>query len=149
MCHFGTNLAGSRVTAPHSLRQRREQVRYLRSRPWRSRGPWFNTRAGSRRRGFRDDELVSVAYDDDPSDAISAGAREVAVIEDILLPDPATQPLPEGLLGAHVDLSGLQAIAAPEADPERAVPLDTIVAFGWPIGGSQRDDDSSVSRHSA
>src|SRR5687768_2641710 len=41
-----------------------ERMRYMRSRPWRSRGPWFDNRAGARRRGRRADELVAAVTDE-------------------------------------------------------------------------------------
>src|SRR4051794_15109238 len=35
---------------PRMPRLGTEQMRYMRSRPWRPRGPWFENRAGARRR---------------------------------------------------------------------------------------------------
>ena len=125
-------------------------MRFIRSRPWRSRAPWFNTRAGARRRGYRDDELVSIAHDVVLDDhVVMATEREVMIAHDGVLVDAAARPIPEGMQAARVDLSGLQAMAARELEPRRTQREETMVAFGWLTDAAQSDDDAPVSRHSA
>jgi hypothetical protein len=127
-------------------------VKYIRSRPWRSRGPWFGNRAGARRRGYRDDELLSATFtgtqhDDDVVMHVEYAA---ASADDLLLPITDDEPAANRMLAERVDLSGLLALAAraPERAPVDPDP-DTLVGFDWIAHAAQRDDESAVSRHSA
>lgn len=123
----------------------------MRSRPWRSRGPWFGNRAGARRRGYRDDEVLSVAYGvfPDGDDVVSPAASEAIVAEDMVLPDEAGRSMPESMLAARVDVSGLLAITSPETGPMPEPSEGAIIAVNWHTRGGQSGDDSSISRHSA
>jgi hypothetical protein len=72
-----------------------EQMTYMRSRPWRPRGPWFDNRAGARRRGRRADELVAAVSDDlHVPDGIAPDGVEVVEAEDVLLTGAPAWPIP-------------------------------------------------------
>lgn len=80
-----------------------EQMRYMRSRPWRSRGPWFDNRAGARRRGRRVDELESAVSDElQAQDSIVLAGVEVVEAEDVLLPGAPAWPISEQMPTAWV-----------------------------------------------
>lgn len=140
-----------RTRTPHGSRLGIKHVKFMRSRPWRSRGPWFGNRAGARRRGYRDDEVLSVAYGvfPDGDDVVRSAASEAIVAEDMVLADAAGRSLPESMLAARVDVSGLLAIASPEAGAMLEPGEGAIIAVNWPTRAGQNGDDSSVSRHSA
>src|SRR5215208_7967911 len=71
---------------PRMPRLGTEQMRYMRSRPWRPRGPWFENRAGARRRGRRADELVAAVSDElQGQDGVASARVEVIEAEDVLL----------------------------------------------------------------
>ena len=70
-----------------------EQMRYMRSRPWRSRGPWFDNRAGARRRGRRADELVLAASDELQDSVLPVGLEDVEA-ENVLLAGAPAWPIP-------------------------------------------------------
>jgi hypothetical protein len=93
-----------------------EQMRYMRSRPWRSRGPWFDNRAGARRRGRRVDELVSAACDELLDSAAPAAVDDVE--EDVLLTSAPAWPILERMPAAWVahDRAGLLALNGPDHD---------------------------------
>ncbi len=79
---------------PRMPRLGTEQMRYMRSRPWRPRGPWFDNRAGARRRGRRADELVEAVSDDlHVPDGIASDGIEVVEAEDVLLPSAPAWPI--------------------------------------------------------
>lgn len=126
-------------------------MRYIRSRPWRSRGPWFGNRAGARRRGYRDDEVLSVAHGvfQDGDDVVVAAESEAMTARDVVLPEPDDRPIPESTIAARVDLSGSRAIPSPETEPMLDAPEAAIVALDWRTRTGQSDGDSPVSRHSA
>lgn len=79
---------------PRMPRLGTEQMRYMRSRPWRSRGPWFDNRAGARRRGRRADELMSAVSDElQVQDGMVSADVEVVEAEDVLLPVAPAWPI--------------------------------------------------------
>ncbi len=79
---------------PRMPRLGTEQMRYMRSQPWRPRGPWFDNRAGARRRGRRADELVEAVSDDlHVPDGIASDGIEVVEAEDVLLPSAPAWPI--------------------------------------------------------
>src|SRR5215213_7985817 len=78
-----------------------EQMRYMRSRPWRSRGPWFENRAGARRRGRRADELVFADSDELLDSAAPAEVDDVEA-EDVLLAGAPAWPILERMPTAWV-----------------------------------------------
>ena len=92
-------LAGM-IHAPHAAKPRMprfgtEQMTYMRSRPWRPRGPWFDNRAGARRRGRRADELVAAVSDDlHLPDGIAPDGVEGIEAEDVLLTGAPAWPIP-------------------------------------------------------
>ncbi len=71
-----------------------EQMKYMRSRPWRSRGPWFDNRAGPRRRGRRADELVAAVSDELQESVLPVGVEDVEA-EDVLVTSASAWPVPE------------------------------------------------------
>src|SRR5215217_1769833 len=83
LCLAGMIHAGN-AAKPRMPRLGTEQMRYMRSRPWRSRGPWFDNRAGVRRRGRRADELVLAAANEQPDSVVPTGVEDVEA-EDVLL----------------------------------------------------------------
>ncbi len=80
---------------------------------------------------------------------VMAAESEVMVPEDVVLPDAAAQPIPESMLAARVDISGLLAIASSETDRTPDGGEEPIVAFGWHTHASQSDGESPVSQRSA
>src|SRR5215203_4838585 len=88
-----------------------EQMRYMRSRPWRSRGPWFDNRAGARRRGRRADELVFADSDELLDTATPAGVDDIEA-EDVLIAGTPSWPILERRPTAWVahDRAGLLAL---------------------------------------
>lgn len=126
-------------------------VKYIRSRPWRARGPWFGNRAGPRRRGYRDDELQPVAGDfgGDGADLVISVESEAVAADDLLLLDAPPPSMADGMLAARVDLSGLRAIAARGAEPNPIeVDQDTVLGPDW-FALTEPSDDASLSRYSA
>ena len=105
-----------------------EQMRYMRSRPWRSRGPWFDNRAGARRRGRRADELVAAVSDEPQAQesVLPAGAGEVEA-EDVLLTSAPAWPLPVRMPAAWVarDRANLLQLTGPDHEPARQ-PIDQL-----------------------
>src|SRR5215216_5599900 len=97
-----------------------EQMRYMRSRPWRSRGPWFENRAGARRRGRRADELVFADSDELLDSAAPAEVDDVEA-EDVLLAGAPAWPILERMPTAWVahDRASLLAMNGPDHDPAR------------------------------
>src|SRR5687767_13975490 len=82
------------IAKPRMPRLGTEQMRYMRSRPWRPRGPWFDNRTGARRRGRRADELIAAVSDDLlVPDGIAPDGIEGIEAEDVLLPGPAAWPV--------------------------------------------------------
>ena len=123
---------------------------YIRSRPWRPRGPWFCNRASARRRGRRNDELeVTNAGEMTLGDEWLAEPQDVA--EDVVLvPVLESRAVPERMLATSADyvLSlGSGAQPADQLPQELDLIVDDVIAahaLSW-----QRDDDSSIARQSA
>jgi hypothetical protein len=111
---------------PRMPRLGTEQMRYMRSRPWRPRGPWFENRAGARRRGRRADELVSAVSDELHDSVASVGVEDVEA-EDVLLTSAPVWPTLEAKPAALVahDRANLLALDGPDHD--RALqPIDQL-----------------------
>jgi hypothetical protein len=129
-------------------------VKYIRSRPWRSRAPWCNTRAGARRRGYRDDEVLSTTFNTlhSDDDVVMHIEYEAASADDV--PSPMLNvdegPVANRALADRVDASGLLALTS---HPPDRTPIDpdpeTLVGFDWHAHIAQSDEESAVSRHSA
>ena len=129
-------------------------MKYMRSRPWRSRGPWFNTRAGARRRGYRDDELASATFSTthNDDDVVMHIEYQGAAADDAPSPtmDVEEGPVANRVLAERVDLSGLLALASQAPDRTRGdQDPDPLVGFEWHVHLAQSDDESAVARHSA
>jgi hypothetical protein len=115
---------------PRMPRLGTEQMRYMRSRPWRSRGPWFDNRAGARRRGRRADELVAAVSDDlqgqDQDGGASAGV-DIVEAEDVLLSGAPAWPLSERMPAAWVAHEGASSLAPNGPGHDRALqPVDQL-----------------------
>src|SRR3954468_3781931 len=93
LCLVGMVLACNDAK-PRMPRFGTEQMRYMRARPWRSRGPWFDNRAGARRRGRRADELVFAASGALQDSVLPVGLEDVEA-EDVLLTSAPAWPIPE------------------------------------------------------
>jgi hypothetical protein len=126
-------------------------VKYLRSRPWRSRGPWFSDRAGSRRRG-RCDVLQSLV-----GDAGSGLERETdAGILSVPLDASATQhvdretPFVPLSLSAtrlgRIDESGLRELARRARDQASTTMRDRTSPFEQTSPGMQRGNEEPPRR---
>jgi hypothetical protein len=152
LCPAGMNHA-SNGRKPRMPRFGTEQMRYMRSRPWRSRGPWFDNRAGARRRGRRDDEL-EFAFSDELHDGVASTGVDVEA-EDVLLASAPAWPISERLPAAWVahDLASL--FAPNEPGHDRVLqPIDQLaeaVMTGHMLSSLNDDSDtsSSSSRQSA
>jgi hypothetical protein len=139
---------------PRMPRLGTEQMRYMRSRPWRPRGPWFENRAGARRRGRRADELVSAVSDELHDSVASVGVEDVEA-EDVLLTSAPVWPTLEAKPAALVahDRANLLALDGPDHD--RALqPIDQLAkaVTAAHLLSSLNDDSvtsSSNSRQSA
>jgi hypothetical protein len=128
-----------------------DSVTYIRERPWRPRRPWFGNRAGSRRRGFRQDELcppTDPQHDDiDVSIAVGAGATPA---DDVVLAETVVQPAAESAAPARVDVSGLLAIEAIAPKPVSLAHGDVPVPTAdWHAYGGHDDEATLLTRHSA
>ena len=135
---------------PRMPRLRTEQMRYMRSRPWRPRGPWFENRAGARRRGRRVDELVSAVSEELPDGVVSAHVEDVEA-EDVLLTHPSAWPISQQMPAAWVahDRASLLATNGPGHD--RALqPTDQLAeAVIAAHMLSSRSEDSATSSSSS
>src|SRR5215208_609025 len=136
-----------------------EQMRYMRSRPWRSRGPWFDNRAGARRRGRRADELVAAVSDElHMQDGVAPADVEV-VKEDVLLSAAPAWSISERMPAAWVDYDRASSLAPNGSGHDRALqPIDQLLeaeaVFTAHMLSSQSNDSatahsSSSSRQSA
>jgi hypothetical protein len=118
---------------------------YIRSRPWRPRGPWFCNRAGARRRGRRNDELVfASAGEMTLGDGLPTEPQDLAE-DDVLVPVLESRPVPERMLTTAADyVLGLDS-GLPAADriPQRLdrIAEDVIAAHTL---SRQRDDDAGT-----
>ena len=143
------------VHAPHGAKPRMprfgtEQMKYMRSRPWRSRGPWFDNRAGARRRGRRADELVAAVSDELPDSMLPVGVEDVEA-EDVLLTSASAWPIPERMPAAWVahDHASLSALSRPDHDRARQ-PIDQLAeAVARTQMRSSLNDDSVTSGSSS
>src|SRR3954471_11348845 len=99
-CRSAINHA-SNAAKPRLPRLGMEQMRYMRSRPWRSRGPWFDNRAGARRRGRRADELVLAVFDELQDSVLPVGLEGVEG-EDVVLAGAPAWPIPGRIPAAWV-----------------------------------------------
>jgi hypothetical protein len=128
-----------------------DSVTYIRNRPWRPRRPWFGNRAGSRRRGYRQDELFtgSDAQYDDIDVVIEVGSG-AAPVDDVVLAETVAQPAAESAAPARVDISGLLAI---EAIAPKSVSLAhgdaPVPTADWHAYGGRDDEATLLTRHSA
>ena len=126
-------------------------MKYIRSRPWRPRGPWFTNRAGARRRGRRDDELEFVSASEMTfEDGLLGESHDVAE-DDVVLPIVATWQVPERLLAAAAEEDQVLALgpdpAAADQGPWRLDRVaDSVIAAHML---SEQGDDSTTSRQSA
>ena len=132
-------------------------MKYMRSRPWGPRGPWFSNRVGARRRWRRSDELdcaitgeMTDGYGDELVLTVTA-ATEKALADDVLLLIASQWPLPERMLAAadsdHV-VTGAPRQPAAEPIPERLDrTAEEVVAAHMLVRPG--DDDVTASRQSA
>ena len=133
-----------------------EQMRYIRSQPWRPRGPWFDNRAGARRRGRRADELVA-AFSDEPraQDGILSAGVEVVEAEDVLLTGAPAWPISARMPTARFAHDGASSFVPNGPTQDRVLqPIDQLAeaVFAAHMLSSQSDDSansSSGSRQSA
>ena len=133
-----------------------EQMRYMRSRPWRSRGPWFDNRAGARRRGRRADELVAAVSDDlYMQDGGASAGVDVVEADDVLLSGAPAWPISERMPAAWVahDRASLLALSGPahDRDSQQIDQLAEAVAVAHMLSSLNDDSvtSSSSSRQSA
>ena len=142
-CLAGINHA-SNAAKPRMPRFGTEQMRYMRSRPWRSRGPWFDNRAGARRRGRRADELVAAVSDEllVPDGVASAGV-DVVEAEDVLLSGAPAWPILERMPAAWVAYERASSLTANGLGHDRArQPTDQLLK-------RKRSSRRTCSRHRA
>ncbi len=128
-----------------------DSVTYIRKRPWRPRRAWFGNREGSRRRGFRQDELCPAtdALHDDIDVVIEVGA-EAAPVDDVVLAETVTHLAVQSAAPARVDVSGLLAIEAIAPKPVSLAHGDTTVLNAdWHAHGRGDGEASLLARHSA
>jgi hypothetical protein len=129
-------------------------MRYMRSRPWRSRGPWFDNRAGARRRGRRADELVP-AVTDELHDGVALIGIEDVEAEDVLLSGAPVWPILERRPTALIILDDASRLAPSEPGYDRAVQATDelaeamITAHMLPSLNDDSVTSSSTSRQSA
>ena len=113
---------------PRMPRLGTEQMRYMRSRPWRSRGPWFDNRAGARRRGRRSDELVAAVSDELHVDGgVVAADLEATEAQDVVLPMATAWPIHERMPTAWLAHERTIALAPSGSGHDRALqPIDQL-----------------------
>jgi hypothetical protein len=126
-----------------------ELVTYIRKQPWRPRGSWLGARAGARRRGFRQDELASVADASHDGVDVVMSVHEVA-LDDTMPRETTLEPAARSVIPARVDLSGLQAIAALAPRRFSSSPEGGAApAVDWRAYEDRGDEDRYLTRHSA
>ena len=113
-------LHASNAAKPRMPRLGTEQMGYIRSRPWRPRGPWFDNRAGARRRGRRADELASAVVDELHDGVALVGVEDVEA-EDVLLSSVPVWPILEQSPAALVVLDRASLLAPSEPGHDRAL----------------------------
>ena len=130
-----------------------DSVTYIRNRPWRPRCPWFGNRAGSRRRGFRQDELCPAtdSQHDDIDVVIEVeAAAGAAPVDDVVLAETVIQSAAESAAPARIDVSGLLAIEAIAPKPVSLAHGDASVPTAdWHAHGGRDDEATLLTRHSA
>jgi len=141
---------------PRMPRLGMEQMIYMRSRPWRSRGPWFDNRAGARRRGRRADELVAAVSNDlHMQDGVAAAGVDVVEADDVLLSGAPAWPISARMPAPWVAHERASSLAAIGPGHDRALqPIDQLAeaVFTAHMLSSRSDDSansSSSSRQSA
>ena len=98
-------------------------MRYLRSRPWRARGPWLGALASTRRRGHYDRALCSPAAETDDNAAfVATDGEDVLLDQAPALKMTELSPLSGGIGVAHIDQAGLLAASAQGAGASAAAP---------------------------
>jgi hypothetical protein len=134
---------------PRMPRLGTEQMKYIRSQPWRPRGPWFDNRAGARRRGRRADELVA-AVSDEPrvQDGIVSAGVEVVEAEDVLLTGAPAWPISARMPTARAAHDGASSFVPNGPGQDRVLqPIDQLLAaeavFAAHMLSSQSDDSAS------
>ena len=127
----------------------------MRSRPWRPRGPWFDNRAGARRRGRRVDELVAAVSEELPVGLVPTGVEDFEA-EDVLLTSAPAWPISERMPAAWVahDRASLLALMSGPAHDRDAQQIDQLaeaVAAAHMLSSLNDDSvtSSSSSRQSA
>jgi hypothetical protein len=143
---------------PRMPRLGTEQMRYMRSRPWRPRGPWFDNRAGARRRGRRADELVTaVAEDLQVQESVASAGVDVVEAEDVLLSGAPAWPILERMPAAWLAHQHASSPSPSGPGHDRALQpndqlLEAQAVFTAHMLSSQSDDSAnsnSSSRQSA
>jgi len=150
LCLAGMIHAGN-AAKPRMPRFGTEQMRYMRSRPWRSRGPWFENRAGARRRGRRDDELVLGVSDELPDGVESAAVEDVEAL-DVLLTGAPAWPISVRMPTAWVANERASLLAPNEPGYDRALqPIDQLAdaVIAAHMLSSLSDDSGTSSSHSS
>lgn len=140
------------LAKPRMPRLGTEQMRYMRSRPWRSRGPWFDNRAGARRRGRRADELLTAFSEDQHVQGGGASAGvDVVVAEDVLLSGAAAWPISERMPTVWAANEHANSVAPNGPGHDRALqPLDQLAeAVLTAHMHSSHSDDSANSSASS
>ena len=139
---------------PRMPRLGTEQMRYMRSRPWRSRGPWFDNRAGARRRGRRADELLVAASDElhMQDNGASAGV-DVVEAEDVVLSGAPAWPISERMPAAWVAHERASSLAPNGSEHDRALQsidqlLEAEAVFTAHMLSSQSADSANSSSSS-
>jgi hypothetical protein len=157
LCLAGMNHAHN-AAKPRMPRFGTEQMRYMRSRPWRPRGPWFDNRAGARRRGRRADELVAaVAEDLQVQESVASAGVDVVEAEDVLLSGAPAWPILERMPAAWLAHQHASSLAPNGPGHDRALQpndrlLEAQAVFTAHMLSSQSDDSAnsnSSSRQSA
>jgi len=139
---------------PRMPRLGTEQMRYLRSRPWRSRGPWFDNRAGARRRGRRADELLVAASDGlHVQDGGASNGGDVVEAEDVVLSGAPAWPISERMPAAWVAHERASSLAPNGSEHDRALQsidqlLEAEAVFTAHMLSSQSGDSANSSSSS-
>ncbi len=125
---------------------------YIRSRPWRPRGPWFCNRASARRRGRRNDELALASSGEMTfDDGVLAEPRDV-VEDDVFVPVAASWPIPDRkpATSANVDyvLDVASALTVADQRPHGVDGIADEVIAAHALS-RQHDDDTMAARQSA
>ena len=150
-CLVGTFHAPDVLEPRTAFRTGAEQMTYIRSRPWRPRGPWFCNRASARRRGRRSDEVeFARASEMTFSDGVVAEPQSV-IEEDVLLPVVVSQTSLEPLLATSVNVDAVLAITSGSPAVDSALRqldrgADEVIATHLL---AQQRDDAAASRQSA